>query len=161
MREHSTVYIDGRNGSAVADLRFPWIPDSAEFSVTPGGFSYLNLGRVYRLHTDSRRGVGGEVWGTLEAYVDGAYCLRGPLDWASAAEREEAATVLARGDEDLKRQVRGDLYAFRMAVTLLRAEANVEPIHELLVTGLDVKAMRTVASIARKLGGRTFRRASA
>jgi hypothetical protein len=149
---HSTSCVAERNGSAA----FPFIPDTATFTMTPGGWSYTDSGRIYRFDSDGR-GPGATCRGLLEAWLPcGRYAVRW-ADWSLALEREELAALLAGDDAELKAAVRRDLFCLRMAIVLLRTRVNVHD-DEVLIRNLDREAMRTITRVARRLSATVYRR---
>jgi hypothetical protein len=102
-------------------LKFPFVPEEAEFKPTTGGWAYSREGRFYKLGLEQSPGAA--VRGLLEVWMGRLYAVRW-ADWSLAIERHELAKLLAEGDEGLEREIRRDLQALRMAVTFAKIEGG-------------------------------------
>lgn len=141
----------------------------AEFVSTGKGWQYKAGDWLYSLTSDAGRACRG----LLEAHIAGAYYV-GWGDWSVSLCRAEAAAALARGDEDLERIVRADL--FRLAWTVRLAMINVQLLEgvddepempparaatagvaddvRLVIRGLGAPGRLAVARLAKRLGAR-------
>lgn len=160
----------------LAGLLLQVVGPTARLEALPAGWSLEDHGRLYRLTLDNPREP---AQGFLEAWARGRYHAAAG-DWSLSAVRGDFARFLARGDTELERHVRGDLFRFSMAVRLLVIDAALldgldeeavrcprltalvrgEPEHdsELVIFGLQGAKRAQVTQLAREWGGQVFRR---